>query len=424
MATEEMYDAAFRYRDSKLWTRILDRELFAFRFSDGEIGYCCAMGQSGERISLIVYVGEEGFQSYRELLFRDGDNAPLSLHDVDFSDTEQMLQQSFLECSFEAREALESWEVRQVRNYAKAHNFRLHGPCPWPKFAKYARYRAPWTIETPKDRRRICEALSAAVVLAGLLEGKSKRDLGLFPVDPETDTLPLLVCLPECYKVTRTDVPPVWEEPYPEPAGLERERVPELLALKKRGVYDCELLRLPGLLPTQTDAKAAPYFPVLLVCADLKTGYLKATNPVTDYDTHPEALRDAFVHALLESGECPRAVRLRDERTRALLEDLCLNARILFSVEANLPALDEARTQIWDLMFQDGDDIWDEDEEDDDAMDINEALSAAVEELTNMSDKELRNLPPAMVRQILEMANMGFIPQELQLRLRRLFKKI
>lgn len=42
----------------------------------------------------------------------------------------------------------------------------------------------------------------------------------------------------------------------------------------------------------------------------------------------------------------------------------------------------------------------------------------------NMSDAELKRLPPMMIRQVLEMANFGFVPQELQLRLRRLFKNL
>ena len=49
MATERMYELAFRYKKAKLWQRMFDSELFAVKLSDGKIGYCSIMGRMGER---------------------------------------------------------------------------------------------------------------------------------------------------------------------------------------------------------------------------------------------------------------------------------------------------------------------------------------------------------------------------------------
>ena len=57
MASEAMNALAFRFRKAKLWNKLLDDELFAVQLSDGEIGYCCVMGQLGEHLSLALYVG-------------------------------------------------------------------------------------------------------------------------------------------------------------------------------------------------------------------------------------------------------------------------------------------------------------------------------------------------------------------------------
>ncbi|MBR4211776.1 MAG: hypothetical protein IKR84_05250 [Oscillibacter sp.] len=424
MFTDELYEAAFRYKKTKLWKQMFDSELFAVRLSDGEIGYCCVMGLAGEHIALAVYVGDEGFQSYRELAFRDDDE-----WSDDFSsmpDVTWMFRQSCLQCSFENKNELDYDEFMTARDYAQSHKIRQRGAHAWPHFTKCARYRIPTGLETPEDERRLTEGLLAGEALYEILQKKSKSDIGLFPIDEDTERIPLLIPDESGYVVSSTPVPPEWAETFPEPAQPDAEKISELLKLRKRGVYDCELIRLPGLLDGQADAEDAPYFPALLLCADTKTERQIVTKAVTDYDTRPESLRDEFLRALVDSGECPRAIRARNEQTRALLSNLCMEGHILFSVEENLPGLDNAREQVLGMLRKTGGAPWDDDEDEDDGdeIDIEAALAEAVDDLMNMSDAELKRLPPMMIRQVLEMANFGFVPQELQLRLRRLFKNL
>ena len=98
-----------------------------------------------------------------------------------------------------------------------------------------------------------------------------------------------------------------------------------------------------------------------------------------------------------------------------------MKANILLSVNENLPALDALHDNILNALEFDGDDE-DEDDEDDTPEDMDEMMFNVVQELMNMSDGELKRLPKEVVRQILDMAYFGFVPQELQLRLHRLFK--
>ncbi|MBR3570959.1 MAG: hypothetical protein IKN96_09230 [Oscillibacter sp.] len=433
MATERMYELAFQYRQTKLWKQMSDSELFAVRLSDGEIGYCCVMGMAGEHIALALYVGDEGFQSFRDLAFRERDEFS---EFPTLSDMTWALRQSCLQCSFENKDELEEWEAEAARKYAKAHKIPLRGAHSYPNFTKYARYRMPGGMENPEDERRICEALAAAVALSGLLEAKGKAEIGLYPADEETETLPLLTPGKDGYEVGETEVPEEWEEVWPEPVETDAESVAELRKLRKKGVYACEVLRFPGLVEGQTNNDAAdddepPYFPVILLCLDTKSGYLTATEPVADYDARPESLRDAFAQMLIRNGECPRAVKARNEQTRVLLRDLCIKTGILLSVDDELPALDDAEEEFLHTLRMGGGNIFDDDDDDDGddlefggGIDMGEAISVAMDEMMRMSDRELREIPPMVVRQILDMAPYGFVPQELQLRLRRLFKKL
>ena len=53
--TDEMFEAAFRFRSICLWEKLTDSDVFAFRLSDGEKGYCSVMGNAGEHFYLGFY---------------------------------------------------------------------------------------------------------------------------------------------------------------------------------------------------------------------------------------------------------------------------------------------------------------------------------------------------------------------------------
>lgn len=69
--TDDMLALAFQYRDTELWNILADSDVFAFRLSDGETGYCCVMGNGGEHLALGFYRGRKGFTSYLKSLSFD-----------------------------------------------------------------------------------------------------------------------------------------------------------------------------------------------------------------------------------------------------------------------------------------------------------------------------------------------------------------
>ena len=137
------------------------------------------------------------------------------------------------------------------------------------------------------------------------------------------------------------------------------------------------------------------------------------------YEEEPERLLRTFVTALIQSERCPRAVKVRDRRCWALLEDCCMRTGILMSLDDELPALDRAKEEFLNYISQ-----YSEPEEVDDGPfgEAPEDESDLFETLMGMTDMELRSMPKPLMKQLMDLARVGFLPRELEERLRRLFR--
>ena len=76
MTKTHYYDLGYAFRNSKIWKRLYEEELFAVKLpiKGNPIGYCCVMGRNGEHMALAVYIGAEGFTSYRIIANSDPDH--------------------------------------------------------------------------------------------------------------------------------------------------------------------------------------------------------------------------------------------------------------------------------------------------------------------------------------------------------------
>lgn len=378
---DQLYDAAFQYKKTRLWKKLWDNELFAVKMPDGVICYISIMGAIGEYCAIGVYPGERGFESFRRAFGALADERTSYFQDYD-----NMYSQCCYQLVLENKQELDEDEVREVRSYAKAHKIRLAGKNAYPHFLKFEPYRIPWRLQGRKDQVYMYEALKAAIRLAEMLTETSPSGLGIREVQKKTEYVPLLEPGDDGYQVTgMTRLPEEREPVYAKPKRMNEIGLRNIKKLRKKGIWECEIILLPE--PVQDDPEEAPFFAHTLMAVSKETEYLLPVEPVVDYEQNPEKMVDLLIGQFYRLGAGPKEFRVRDKRTYALLKGLADKLSAPIRVEEELPELDEAQERMLEY-FEDG--FGDEMQE----------MMKVIEMILQMDKRELNSMPKELKRQL------------------------
>lgn len=398
MICDKLYQLAFEYKKTKLWRVLWDTEIFAIKLSDGRIGYISIMGFRREHCAFALYIGEEGFDSLREAVREDG-----FLSTMEFS--ENMLRQRCLQCEFCGKDELSEEEREEVKTYTRAHKIKLAGRNAYPIFVKYQPYHCPWHLQTQKEQEDLCEALSAAIEMARLLQNKTPHQLGLISVEDDTTIIPMLEKQKDGYVLTKTELPEEKPVQFPKPEASNDIGVANLKKAKRKGVWECGLIRFPE--PLRVDQEEIPVFPLILLAVESATDFLLPVAPAAHYEEEPEKLLNHFIEALVQQNICPKRIKVRDERTLAFVKAFCERLKIAVSIEEKLPALDNAEDDFWDR--------FDRSEEEE----FNE-MKMMLDRILELDASELNKLPSGLVDQFEKMLETGALPAEIEEKIRQL----
>ncbi|RLF61026.1 MAG: hypothetical protein DRN37_01680 [Thermoplasmata archaeon] len=250
-----LYEAARDFRDHRPWSWMSDADLFGVQNPyNGEIGYCCVLGELGEVFALAVYSGSEGLEGY--LRMQSGE--------FDVDDPDVMHIQKCLVASFEDRDRLEEHDY----NVIKKLGLKFRGRNAWPQFRSFLPGYVPWHL-TKDEVKFLTIALRQAVNVS--LRFKRDQDL-LSPPDEDL----LLIRFPD--EKGKSDWIDVWMEiPEPEksesPAGqvdeLRLKRIGKNLTNRK-GIWEIESFYFPGAV----EEGERPFFPRTFVVADHASGLI------------------------------------------------------------------------------------------------------------------------------------------------------
>ena len=346
--TDEMLDAAFEYRRSKVSKKLGRRDIFAIHLPDGDVGYVGISAAENEHIGLCVYLGQKGWDTYELLTGEESASDPDIRNKV-------LVTQNRLACCFCNFSMIPDEVMDDIRDYTRSRGITLRGQNAYPIFFRFLPCLAPRPIDEEPYRTMIVTALRAAAALAEKLKTSSRAELCL---TDSSSSIPLVDLHEGKVEISYVKRPSYSGFEYPSP------KVTSLLETKTAsGVYEAEFFYADETL-TCDDIPGAPlFYPPILLIVNSRGRSFCATSDI-DVEKQPQELVEQITLSLNEQKKHPKVIKVRNERSRALLEDFCRANGITLTMTDELKHMDAAKAELMEKYFtSEGDDDDGDDEE-------------------------------------------------------------
>ena len=286
-----MYEAAKTYRDFKPWNHFDDSYIFGIQdpVSD-EIGWCVIMGYGEELYGLVVYMGDEGFEKYEEMidLFGAGE------------ETNIVLNQKCLKVEYVNKDEIEDVD----KEIYKQLGLKYRGKNQYPMVRRNDPGLFPWPVED-EQAAFLTHCLEQSVsVVQQALDGK----ITISEMDSDDE---FLVMVPEAGEGNEIEWKPVYVD-IPDPDDLANYTPDAFLVnrvkreLKKN---DAALfLSFQYLMnPVQEKKGERAFFPRLALWVDGDSGLIIANNIYPPGDIWKQFQKD-FIEILNKVGHIPDSI--------------------------------------------------------------------------------------------------------------------
>jgi hypothetical protein len=330
-----LYQASADFKKVAAWEWMYDSDLFGVQNpADGEIGFCCVMGNLGEHYALGVYLGSEGLASY--LYIQSGAVEP--------PDMSVLFIQKCLMASYEDRELLEQPD----RALIKELGLKFRGRNAWPLFRSYRPGYHPWFLSSA-EARYLTIALEQAIDVA--LRFKDDPQLLIPPQEGQ-----YLVRVPEQRAdglywsdqwLAPAPIKPA-EVPQPRADQLRIQRIKQTITTRK-GAWETDYFRAPT--PIQEHKGERPYYPYMSLWVDHTSGMILHTDviPTADYQA---TFQQQFLDLIEQTGFIPKELYVKLPEAQALLESITKPLGIKLKTARALPMLDEAHNSLFSYFQQ------------------------------------------------------------------------
>ena len=306
-----------------------DADLFGVQNpQNGDIGYCCIMGQLGEVFALAVYLGSEGLKGY--LRIQSGE--------IGEGDPDAMHVQECLMASFEDRGALAKEDLQTIKKLG----LKFRGRNAWPRFRSYRPGYVPWFL-TKDEAGFLTIALQQAIDVA--LRFKKDRDL----LTPKKEGPVMMVRVPKS-RDADGDWKDVWMvPPAPEKAHLTVGATDEirLRRLKKEissreGIWEIDTFYFPGAV----QEGARPFFPRTLVVLDHSSGMALHNWLAPPWESLSE-FQESLLDFVQKIGILPERILVSKHDNLKMLEPIASTLKIDLNMVEILEAVEEFREEMY-----------------------------------------------------------------------------
>jgi|GEM_PF-1934047 len=365
---EKLYEAAFRFKKTKLWEYLWSSDIFAFRHGDGTIGYVSVMGRGGDLTAVALFDGDEGARSLDGISHEQYFEYPWEQH-------EHQCSQLCLSCCFEAMDDLRPEEQESLRGYCRRHDIKLRGKNACPHFEVYTPGYLPWSLTERIQEAHLLEAVELCTLLGEELRRLEKEDpdeFWSFLQIPGEHTGPKgrqVVCFEVgedgMIQMSMIDFPKYRPEYPAAQTDGQVEALKNLKKKKKSGKWGaCILLGPARIEEPRPDAPTdAPWFPVILLLVTL-SGPSVVTAKISSMRDYPAELAGELVAYMEEMG-VPSGIVAVNRRTERFLSGITRMLGIRLTLDESELTVTEAATDFFNQQMRITDPDWDDDDWDD-----------------------------------------------------------
>ena len=177
-----------------------------------------------------------------------------------------MVQRYGIQMMLIEKEQLPSKEFSQFKDYARRHKVKLSAKDLYPRFIRFRPNVAASPLYSDPDIMDMIEALRAALYLSERIAEGNKALLGL---EAKCTSIPLVKKSGGSFCMEKTELPEKGACVYPEPKEVSEYTVMKLKKNPRKGVLQCEVIRLPYFVK---DKHGIPFSPVMFFPVDKETG--------------------------------------------------------------------------------------------------------------------------------------------------------
>lgn len=333
---KNLYQQAFQYLNNELWKSLWDNQIFAVKFSDGEVGYCCVMGAAGTFCALGIYIGDEGINSYLKMLTGDF---------ISTDDKEIKYSQNCIMCSFIKPSELDRATQLKTRTNLKNAGFDLKQIKLYPIFEKILKYHIPTTDINDIDKQHFEEAFFACSEVAKKLKVKSADELHITNErELLNKTIPYLICKKDGSYTWRTKKLPkdIFMDCY-----LAQD-YNYLLAQKIKTMKPTDSTWLCGIFrfhSTIKDEEGIPYFPLVQVLLDKESEFM-FNMQICKFEEHEETIFPNKLFDIIKEHGKPNKIILTDTRAVIIYNQLLNELGIDVDYQPNLKSINRVKLQL------------------------------------------------------------------------------
>jgi hypothetical protein len=325
---KNLYVAAAAFRKMEPWEWMKETDIFGVQNpQNGEIGYCCIMGELGEMLAIAVYLGTEGLEGYQKI--HKGQIQP--------GDPDSLFIQNCLMLSFESRKFVQE-DDREIINEL---GLKFRGRNAWPLFRRYEPGYFPWFYNRD-EVLYMTHALQQATDVC--LRVKEERKILRAPTKNQ-----YLVRVAEA----KNNIV-FWKDAWRSPAHIEKQdegfdkTVDEIrmLRLKKKARSTPAIWEIDFFYaPTPVLQGERPFFPYAIMIIDHDTSFILDMH-LAETGSYQEEFLEKFLQCIDQTSVIPLEILIRKEEAMKLLEPYASRLNIKLSAAKRLHNIDNARREM------------------------------------------------------------------------------